>query len=157
MNYSLAIFLINPNVRAIQVSYEPQEPHREPKVYTFKTFDTTITKGDLVTIPTDTRHKATVAKVEAVDVDVDFDSIIDYKWIISKIDLTENTSILAQEGEAIATIRAAEKRKHREELAKSLLANSGADLSNLSILNHGQQALAPPKDFDPTKAFDPLL
>ena len=137
MNYSLAVFLINTSVRAVSVSYEP-DPTKptagKAPFYTYKTMDASIAPGDLVTIPTNTRWNMTVARVEAVDVDVNFDDNINYKWLFGKIDSAAHDAVLAQETDAIATIRAAEKRRRREELARDLIKNN-EELLGLSITN----------------------
>jgi len=131
MNYSSAVFLINKNIRAISCSYEPEES--KGKNYTFKSLDPTIKVGDLVVVQTDTRHKFTVVKVEAVDVDIDLDSSIQFKWIVSKVDLAAFDILLAQEADAIKTIRSAELRQKRDNLRKAMFANYEAELSALSI------------------------
>ena len=120
MNYSTAIFLINKHARAVHATYEAEE---NAKVTTFKTLDETIRVGDFIIVPTDTRHKMTVCKVTAVDVDVDFDSTATIQWIIGKIDRDPYQQILKQEDAAVQAIKAAELRKKREDLAKSMLAN----------------------------------
>lgn len=130
MNYSTAVFLINPSARAIRVSYDG-----EGKDYLFKTLDTNIKVDDLVVIPTNTRHNATVGKVSEVDVDVDFDSNIQLKWVICTIDKTNYDHVLAQEAQAIEKIKSAEMRNKREELAKKLLANTEEELKSLQIAN----------------------
>lgn len=147
MNYSTSIFLINKSVRAVKVSYEP-EPGRpdEPKtgaLYIFKTFDPTIVPKDLVIIPTDTRWFMTIGRVEEVDVDVDFDSTIQLKWIVGKVDRPSYDTILAKEGEAIAAIRSAEVRRKREELAKNLFADN-EELAKLSIVTSAPTLPSPP-------------
>lgn len=74
MNYSTAVMLFNPEIRAISVSYEKDEKGAGKKpFYTYKTLDKTIEKGDLVVVPTDTRHEFTVVRVEEVDVEVDYE------------------------------------------------------------------------------------
>ncbi len=74
MNYSTAIFLINPKVRAIAAVYEPDTDNRKAPRTIFKTFDSTIEVGDYILVPTDTRHKMTVNKVVEVDVEPDLES-----------------------------------------------------------------------------------
>lgn len=134
MNYSTAVFLINKDTaRAINVTYEEDSPSgAKQQRYTFKTLDQSIVAGDLVVIPTDTRHKMTVVKVDAVDVDVDFDSAVQLKWIIDKVDCTEHERVLKMEGDAIAKIKSAEIRRKREELADKLMKDN-PDLQGLEI------------------------
>lgn len=135
MNYSTVVFLVSPSVRAVSVSYETKEEKTSGRqFYTFKTFDASIKKDDLVIVPTDTRHKFTVVKVEEVDIDIDLDdATTQFKWIAGKVDLSGYADTLAQEAAAVEKIKSAEKRKKREDLKKSLLDNLGADESTLLI------------------------
>lgn len=130
MNYSTAIFLINKDVRAILVNYEPNLPE---KLCMFKTLDKTIKKDDFVVVPTHTRHGMTVSKVMEVDVDVDFDNQTLVDWIVTKVDRSQYEVTLSQEGDALAVIKSAEKTKKRNELAAALLADSKDALKALPI------------------------
>ena len=121
MNYTSAVMLINENIRAIHVTYEPEEEGRTPKQrYTFKTMDKTIKEGDMVVIPTDTRHNMTVAKVVDTDVEVDFESSIQLKWLIGKVDEAPYQTILDKENEWVTLLKQSEKRRKREEIKKNV-------------------------------------
>lgn len=135
MNYSTAIFLVNKDVRAVSVSYEPDANDPTGKrgkapFFTYKTIDPQLSVGDFVTIPTDTRWNKTIARVEAVDLDVDFDSDVQFKWIIGHVSDVEYESILAMEAKGITAIRSAEKRRKQDELREKLLADN-PELSSL--------------------------
>lgn len=130
MNYTTAIFLINKDVRAILVNYEPDLP---TKLCMFKTLDKTIKKDDYVVVPTHTRHGMTVSKVIEVDVDVDFDNQTLIGWVVTKVDRSQYEITLSQEGDALAVIKSAEKTKKRNELAAALLADSKDALKALPI------------------------
>ncbi len=133
MNLSTAVFLINDNARAVLVTYEAHDG--APRTM-FKTFDKSIKVDDFVVVPTDTRHKLTVCKVVAVDVDVDFDSSTQVAWLVGKVNLADVNQIKEQEEKAIEAIKAAEKLKKRRELQNSmneLLASTGGDLKLLTI------------------------
>ena len=134
MNYTTAVFLINKNVRAVEGTYESGDTAKRE---TFKTLDPTIKSGDLVVVPTDTRHKMTVVKVVAIDVDVDFESSAPVRWIVSKVDVHEHEVRLAQEGDAISAIKSAELRKKREDLRDSLLKDHMAEIKALPIYKNG--------------------
>lgn len=121
MNYSSAVMLINPNIRAIKVIYESEKENPRQSQYTFKTLDPTIAKDDLVIVPTDTRHGMTVVKVAEVDVEIDFDSNVELKWAVDKVQSENYTTVLEQEAVWIEAIKASEKRKKREELKKSMI------------------------------------
>ena len=136
MNYSRAIFLISDEVRALNVTYEPDVPPvnnnrdgiKADRVL-YKTLDPSIKKGDYVVVPTDTRHKMTVCQVDdEVDVDdVDLESSEEIKWIIGVVNRANFEDIKAQEGDAIAKIKKAEKRAKRAELRKKLLIDAKAE------------------------------
>lgn len=130
MNYTTAVFLINKNVRAVMCNYEPDAPDRKVM---FKTLDISVREGDLVIVPTKTRHGMTVSKVVETDVDVDFDSSAPVAWIVCKVDQAAYEATLAQEGDAIAVITSAEKTKKRNELAAALLVDSKDALNALPI------------------------
>lgn len=149
MNYSTAIFLINPACRAILISYEPDPTKPEaakPGGSTiFKSFDPSLKKGDFVIIPTDTRWKMTVGRVEEVDVELDPDYPQQMQWIVGPVDRKPYEDLMAQEGDAIAKIKSAEKRRRREELASNLLKDN-PDLAAMRIAGEGGGAAleAPP-------------
>lgn len=123
MNYSTAIFLINPKVRAIAGVYEPDTDNRKAPRTIFKTFDQTISTGDYILVPTDTRHKMTVNKVVEVDLDADLESSVVMHWVIGTIDRAAYEDVLTQESRAIELMKAAEKTHAREELRKKMMAH----------------------------------
>ncbi len=138
MNYSTAVMLLNQNIRAIHTVYEEETETRKQPRTTFKTLDTTIEVGDLVVIPTDTRHKMTVVKVVGVDVDVDFESTTPVQWVISKVATDAHKTILSEEQKWIETIKASEK---REEFKKNMLEMFQEDgIEQLAIANMGASA-----------------
>lgn len=123
MNNSTAIFLINQNTRAIQATYEAGD---KAPVELFKTLDASVQVGDLVLVETDTRHKMTVCKVSAVDVDFDIETPANVRWIISRIDASEYERLKGLEEGALAAIKSAELRRKREQLAAALVADANA-------------------------------
>jgi len=133
MNYSSAVMIINHEIRAIRTSYEPGTNGKEPNTYIYKTIDKTIKKGDFVVVPTDTRWGYTVNKVEAVDVDVDFDSDVILKWILNKVDVAGNKVTIQEEDKWVSALQESEKRKRREELKKQLLETHGDEVGSLMI------------------------
>lgn len=136
MNYSTAVMLFNENIRAVRTIYEAEDTHPGQTAYIFKTLDSTVKVGDLVIVPTNTRHKMTVNKVVAVDVEVDFESEMVLKWIIDKVQPEQYESILAEETKWIETIKASEKHRKREDIKKNVMEMcKGADLDKLAIAN----------------------
>ena len=125
--------IINHDIRAIRTSYEPAQAGKPLQEYVFKTVDPTIKKGDFVVVPTDTRWGFTVNHVEAVDVDVDFDSDVQLRWIINKVDVDGHNKTTKEEGKWVSALQESEKRKRREELKKQLLETHGDEVQNLMI------------------------
>jgi hypothetical protein len=144
VNLSTAIFLVNDAVRSVRVSYEPDV--RGNPVQLFKTLDPSIAKGDIVIVPTDTRHKMTCVKVEEVDFGVDFDSAVEYRWVIGKVDMTVWETVQAQEAAVIAKVRGAEENRKRRELAAALSMDK-IDFSGLSITGPSAPVAAPSSVF----------
>lgn len=137
MNYSTAVFLVNKNARAIVVSYEPNKSGALSNEDTLKTLDQSVKVGDLVVVETDTRYKMTVGKVTEVDVPVDFDSTKQMRWIVSKVDHDAYDALLAQEQQAIDTIRKAMERKRRDDLASALMKDHADTLKALPLTTAG--------------------
>ena len=144
-NQSTAVFLINDSTRAILATYE--EGDNAPRTM-FKTFDTDIDVGDLIVVPTKTRHGMTVCKVVETDVDVDFNSNVPVDWLISKVDTTEYDDVVRSEKDALKTIRSAEVRREREKLKEALLADlngAGTDRAIALLAGKGGGETEPTK------------
>lgn len=143
MNNSIAVFLINKNVRAVVGIYEVDIPNGKQAARTmFKTFDQSIQVGDYVVVPSSTRHGLTTNKIIDVDADPDFDSNVEMRWVVCRIDKTEYEATLRMENEAIGKIRSAEKRKKQDELRKALLIDNEA-LRGLSLSMAGDELPGP--------------
>jgi hypothetical protein len=140
MNYSTAVFLINDAVRAVKGIYEDGKP-----ADIFKTLDPSISKDDLVVVPTDTRHKMTVIKIVETDVDVDFDSTVPMKWVICRVDMKEHADILRMEEKAIAVIKSGEIRKKKEAIRDTVFREQMEQLKTLELATIGDGASAEPK------------
>lgn len=146
MNTSLLVFLPEGSkARMLKGVYEeaPGEtpgPDAKPNLkstYSFKTYDETIHKNDLVIVPTNTRFGFTAFKIVEEDVEPDFDSSVEFKWIAGKIDLAAYNQILATEKRAIELMQQAEKHAKRKEVRKKLDEyNSEALNGALGALGH---------------------
>jgi hypothetical protein len=148
MNYSTAVFLINDSCRGIEGIYEPDTEHKKQPRRTFKTFDKSVKVGDLIIVPSGTRHKFTTFKVTKVDVEVDPATNEKIDWVVGVVDGSTYDRLVADENEAIARIKAAEKTYQREELKKKMFAHmSDAERSALSISS--APAIAPPSGAKP--------
>lgn len=154
MNTSIAIFLLDGlplPPRCIAVAYQVDEVRGKPQpsnIKTFKTFDPTIQKDDLVVIPTDTRLGFTVGLVTEVDLQVDFNSHEVMRWIVGPVPLGEYKSIIEQEVGIIEKVNAANREALRRKLAADMMANSG-DVGGIVLGLGGPSGVQPPK---PTEA-----
>lgn len=128
MNNSAIVFVLNDSVRGVKVSYEPGA-----NTHLFKSLDPTIEVGDIVIVPTDTRHNFTCVKVTEVDVDPDLESSLDLKWIVGKADMAAYEEVLKNEKTAIAAVGKAEKARRRRELRESLFKNEEEEMAGLAI------------------------
>lgn len=147
MNYTSAIFLVNDSVRAISVSYELEPDGKTGKgpFVLFKSMDADLRPGDYVVVPTDTRHKLTVVRVEEVDKEVDLDSSHQFEWIVGPVSTFSYKAILASEVRAIDTIKSAEKKARQDELKAKLLADNPAIQALSELEEPGHPALEPPR------------
>lgn len=138
MNYSTAALLLNPNCRAIRVSYEKDPKDGKPINFMIKkTFDDTIAVGDLVVVETsnhDHRYGVTTCKVVETDVEWEPNTSENITWIIHKVDVGAFEKLKAAEGEMISLAKASEKTRQREELQKKMFEHVNKDdLDKLSL------------------------
>jgi len=124
LNYSTAIFLVNDEVRAVDVSYETLEQNPKRKLVTFKTFRRDIVVGDIVVVPSTTRYAMTCCLVEAVDVDVDFDTHVKMDWIVDKVQQGGYHAAVEQEQQGIETIKAKKQEQKRKAVRAAFLADN---------------------------------
>ncbi len=134
MNYSTAVFLINKDVRAIKVTYEKDATNKPAATYLYKTFNKEIKIGDYVVVPTSTRHGMTVCKVVEVDVSVDFDSSVEYKWVVDRINDTHYREVTEWETDATSKIKIAQAQKKREDLRKVMEDSLNGALGDIKAL-----------------------
>lgn len=146
MNYSTSVFLINEHVRAVSCIYEDERENPGQKSWTYKTLDASIKVGDLVVVPSGTRHKMTVAKVVEVDADIDFNSDIQYKWIVQRVDREAHETVLKQEAEAMAFVKSADKRRHKEELRVAMMKDNPEQYKALALSDFNTPESAPAAD-----------
>lgn len=135
MNLSTAVFLISDDVRAIGVTFDQGNHDRiEEKQYVYKTCNQEICVGDHVIVPVGAFDEYKVAIVRSVDADVNYKSDIQYKWIVSKLDLTEYFSLKESEQRAIQEVKRIERRSKREQLRKDLMEFGGDEIADVKFL-----------------------
>jgi hypothetical protein len=124
-NYSTAIFLVNDKVIALSAHYEPDAPdgRKTAPREIFKTFDSSLKKGDLIVVPSTTRHQVTTCMVDEVGVQVDLDTTANVRWVIGKVDMTAYESVKDHENRLINKMKQAEAKHRQEDLRKKLLAS----------------------------------
>jgi len=128
VNSSTVLFLVNDDLRAVRVSYDDGGKSKETIK---KTFLNDLRVGEFVLVETNTRWCAAVCKIITVGVEVDFDSSDDVGWVFARVDLAELDRLKAEEQAALAIIREAEKRKRKEDLRATILAQCGNELKAL--------------------------
>jgi len=131
MDNSKLVFLINTQVRAVSVDYDPDRVGAKPTVY--KTMDPDLAVGDMVVVQSGTRWKMTTAKVVEVDLDMDFDSGVKIEWIVTRIDQEVFNRVLAQEAEAVSTFRRVELKKKRDALRADMFADHEETIAKLAL------------------------
>lgn len=138
MNYSTAVMLINPSIRAILGKYEE---HGKPTV--FKTIDKDLKVNDFAVVESGTRLGMTTVQITAVDIDVDFDSPTPVGWVVGKVDQDAHERLKKMEDQAIEVIKKGELRKRREDIKKNTLdAVSAGEIDKLDIVRLGTAAIA---------------
>ena len=151
MNLSTAVLLMNDKCRVIEAIYEPDGagPNKDhPETYEaprelFKTFDEAIKVGDILIVPSGTRHCITTVKVTDVDVEWDPGTTKDIKWIVGVVDMAHFEELKAMDDRMFATIKQAEKTSKRNELRKKLTEHMDeaqraelAKLSDIGSIEH---------------------
>lgn len=144
MHDSRKVFLLPEEPRCILASYQPKPNGQdyEPEdigdgdysLKELKTFDVDTKPGDYVVVPTGTRHRMTVMRVEFVDMEPDLNSDKEMLWAVGRVDKTSHDDILRKEREFIQQARAAERKRQKEQLRKDFLAEM--DTSNVAIGHH---------------------
>lgn len=157
LNHSTAIFLMNKQVRAILCIYEADAKGKNgedilaPR-HMFKTLDHSIRENDLVVVPTNAKHGASINKVVAVDVEVDFESSTVVPWIIDVVDKSLFNENSKKEAIAIDAIKSGQKRRKQDELRDMLMKDNpelAAAQSVLIELQPTYQHAPPPPEAPP--------
>ena len=126
MHESRNIFLISDDVYCVRCSYDKDSFDEGVDIKEYKTFDDSLVPGDYVAIPTKTRHKMTVVRVEEVKAEPDLETSAAIDWIIGKVDTEMFNQNVAAERRANEQIKAAQRRKKREELREALAIDASA-------------------------------
>lgn len=133
---SRLVYLVNPDVITVRAKYEPDINAS----YEFKTLDKTLTKGDIVIVPTDTRCGFTCVEISEVDVDSDVEATSEIKWIVGRVDTPAFEKTLEAEKELQTTYRQMQRRKRRAELASNLFDDQAGAFDDNALVSKGDQA-----------------
>src|ERR1017187_568648 len=121
-NYSTAVFIFDDRARAVRGIYENKE-NAPSKVY--KTLDPDIKVGDLVVVPSTTRHNFTTVKIIEVDVYIDLESSIPVDWVVDRVDRAKYVALLNMEKVIMEKVQAGETKKKRAAMKAMLEENMG--------------------------------
>lgn len=153
MNLSAAVMLFEENgVRPCTVEYDPDVARNNNPCKYFKCLDSTIQKGDLVVVTTQTRHGFTIAKVTAIgfaDVPVDFESHEQWGWIGEKFNRAAFDNVIETEKKLVGRVSEANANKMRHDL-KTAMGLGAVDFKDVflkpdSSLPAPEAPPAPPK------------
>lgn len=152
MHDSAKILLIDEKIIPVVGIYDPHKTASHQingngrNVALFKTYDSTLKKGDFVVVRTSTRHNMTVVEIKSVGLDAvdDVDRALDegeeVKWVVGKVDTTEFEQLDAQEKHLLKAARVAKRKRERTEFLSDLGVGSMEEL----------KALAAPVEVAPT-------
>lgn len=127
MNINTVLFLFRKDVRAIACEYEDVKENPSRKLTVFKTFDRSISTGDIVVVPTETRVGFTAVRVVEVDVTVDLDTKTPMNWIAGAINAKAFEVLKADEANFIARMRKVQENAEREKLRSAMMATPGME------------------------------
>lgn len=139
MNYSTALFALNKDLRAVLAVYDTPANQPNGKKQMFKTLNQDIQVGDIIVVPTETRHGMTCVKVTDVDVEVDLDDPTPVAWVIDRVNVTDWQVLVKQENEALKIVRDAAFAERKKKIRDSIVANA-SELTSLPIYKNGDTA-----------------
>lgn len=147
---SLLVFLLDDKVKAVRAVYEKVDepiPAPTPAAYgedtktarklqgfLFKTLDDTLFVGQLVVVPTDTRHGFTVVKIVEIDAEPDMRTDKEVKWVVGPVDVAEYHRVREGEQSILAKVAKQKLRKEREALRETLLGAEAAEFDEMRLL-----------------------
>lgn len=118
MNHTLSALLLSEEVLMVGCQFV-----EHGKVYNYKTMDKNLKVGDLVTVQcTGREHNYDVAIVKVVEVDVepDFHTHHEFKWVIGKVDMEGLKDLLQQEKDAVNQVKKLERTAKRKQILAAL-------------------------------------
>lgn len=145
MNYTRAIFIANEAVRAVKVNYDPKFNEFDAPSSSggrdmadthnkwFKSLDPDLKVGDLVIVPTNTRHGGAVCKVLEIAEHVDLDSKFDMDWIKAKYSDEPYDNLIKQEKFIIDKLQANERKKRNAKLRAEVFADDEKEILALPL------------------------
>lgn len=117
MHDSRQVFLLDDNVKCVSGKYEVGHSASTEE---FKTGLNGIEVGDYIVVPTDTRQKMTVVRVDEIDIEPDLESDIKMDWVMCKVPKTEYDATMASEKAFTDRNRIAIRKRKKQELIKTL-------------------------------------
>lgn len=130
MNPEKLVFILRDDVRAVKACYDPGKGVGDEW---FKTLDPNIAVGDVCIVPTNSRCGFTTVKVKEVDLEIDFTSPGEVRWIAGRVDIKAFDKLLADEAAGVKAVQNAERNRKREELRAQMLKDNPNLVQTLAI------------------------
>lgn len=126
------------------------------KAYTFKALKTDfICAGDYIIVLTTQGLRTGLVTLVHETPQIDFDSDVDYKWIVGKVDLTAHLQLIQREEEFKATLVEIERQKQREQFRKDFEENFEGSSILSSMFGSAVQNLNSPYGVAPMTPAQP--
>ncbi len=117
MHDSRTVFLLDDNVKCVSGKYEVGHSASTEE---FKTAIEGIEVGDYVVVPTNTRQKMTVVRIDEIDIEPDLESDIKMDWVMCKVPKAEYDITMASEKTFVDRTRAAARIRKKKQLITDL-------------------------------------
>jgi hypothetical protein len=165
LNESLAVFLINDQVRGIRVSYNikgktaaGEDVNDDPaKTYFFKTFHQNLSVDDLIVVPSRGNNGAvpfTVVRVSEINAKPPYKQVdIDFKWIVGGVDINAYTETQEKEQKLFDLMEEKREVAAINELRKLIRTEDDADDYDGLAIASTVDALPAPEDVPNTGEY----
>lgn len=117
MHDSRTVFLLDDNIKCVSGKYDIGHNSSTEE---FKTAIEGIEVGDYVVVPTDTRQKMTVVRIDEINIEPDLESDVKMDWVMCKVPKQAYDATMASEKTFVDRTRVAARIRKKEQLIKDL-------------------------------------